>query len=101
MKRRTAVILVSLNRRFAQELRFGVSYAFSNTALNKDFPIKSEKRTITFRWEAYNAFNHTQYASVNTAARFDPTGAQTNALFGTVISTRAARVMQGSLRFTF
>ncbi len=70
-------------------------------ALNKNFPIRSEKRTITLRWEAYNAFNHTQYTSINTAARFDPTGAQTNALFGTVVSTRTPRVMQGSLRFTF
>jgi hypothetical protein len=70
-------------------------------ALSKNFPVKSEKRYVSLRWEAYNAFNHTQYASINTAARFDPAGAQTNALFGTVISTRAARVMQGSLRFTF
>jgi hypothetical protein len=70
-------------------------------ALAKNFPIKSEKRYLSFRWEAYNAFNHTQYASINTSARFDPSGIQTNALFGTVISTRTARVMQGSLRFTF
>ncbi len=63
-------------------------------ALAKQFPIKNEKRYITLRWEAYNAFNHTQYATINTAARFDPTGAQTNALFGTVISTRTPRVMQ-------
>ncbi|HEV3196380.1 MAG TPA: hypothetical protein VGZ73_00690, partial [Bryobacteraceae bacterium] len=70
-------------------------------ALAKNFPIKSEKRYFEFRWEAYNAFNHTQYAGLNTTARFDPTGNQTNALFGTVTSTRAARVMQGALRFTF
>ncbi len=70
-------------------------------ALSKNFPIKSEKRYIELRWEAYNAFNHTQYASVNTAARFTPTGAQSNALFGEVVSTRTPRVMQGSLRFTF
>ncbi len=70
-------------------------------ALAKNFPIWSEKRYFELRWEAYNAFNHTQYAGLNTAARFDPTGAQTNALFGTVTSTRTPRVMQGSLRFTF
>jgi hypothetical protein len=70
-------------------------------ALAKNFPIKSEKRYVSLRWEAYNAFNHTQYATLNTTARFDPTGAQTNTLFGTVISTRTPRVMQGSLRFTF
>ena len=72
-----------------------------DTALTKDFPVKSEKRYFSLRWETYNTFNHTQFASVNTAARFQPNGQQVNALFGTVVSTRAPRVMQGSLRFTF
>ncbi len=70
--------------------------------LEKRFPLKSEKRYFTFRWEAYNAFNHTQYSGINTAARYDlTTGAQVNSLFGQVTSTRAPRIMQGSLRFTF
>ncbi len=53
------------------------------------------------RWEAYNAFNHTQFSAVNTTARFDPSGNQVNAQFGQVTSTRLSRVMQGSLRFSF
>ncbi len=73
----------------------------NDMALAKNFPIKSEKRIITLRWEAYNVFNHTQYATINTAAKFTPAGVQTNTLFGTVVSTRTPRVMQGSLRFTF
>ncbi len=73
----------------------------NDLALNKNFHIKSEKRYLTLRWEAYNAFNHTQYASINTSAKFTPQGAQTNTLFGQVVSTRSPRVMQGSLRFTF
>ena len=61
-----------------------------------------EKRSIQLRWEAYNAFNHTQYSAINTAARYDLTnGAQVNTLFGQVTATRAPRIMQGSLRFTF
>ncbi|MEO8372389.1 MAG: hypothetical protein ABI806_24600, partial [Candidatus Solibacter sp.] len=76
--------------------------ANTDLALSKRFPLKSEKRSIGLRWEAYNAFNHTQYSGINTTARFDlTTGAQTNALFGQVTSTRAPRVMQGALRFTF
>ena len=68
----------------------------------KRFPLKSERRVITFRWEAYNVFNHTQYSTINTTARFDQTtGAQTNSAFGQVTATRAARVMQGVLRFEF
>ena len=70
-------------------------------SLTKNFPVKSERRYFSLRWEAYNAFNHTQYAGLNTSARFDINGNQTNALFGTVTSTRTPRVMQGSLRFTF
>jgi hypothetical protein len=66
----------------------------------KNIKIK-EKANFQLRWEAYNVFNHTQWSGVNSAARFDNTGAQVNALFGTVTSARAARVMQGSLRFQF
>jgi hypothetical protein len=72
-----------------------------DTALAKNFPIKSDKRYFSLRWEAYNTFNHTQYATLNTAARFQPNGLQVNPLFGEVVSTRTPRVMQGSLRFTF
>ncbi|HEY1336993.1 MAG TPA: hypothetical protein VGF59_05755, partial [Bryobacteraceae bacterium] len=74
----------------------------TDLALSKRFPLKNEQRYFQLRWEAYNAFNHTQYSGINTAAKYDlATGAQTNALFGQVTSTRAPRVMQGSLRFTF
>jgi hypothetical protein len=71
-------------------------------SLSKRFPLKSEKRAFTLRWEAYNAFNHTQYSGLNVSPKYDlTTGAQTNSTFGQVTSTRAPRIMQGSLRFTF
>lgn len=72
-------------------------------ALGKRFPLlhDTEKRYLQLRWEAYNAFNHTQYSGLNTTARFDLQGNQVNALFGQVTSTRSPRVMQGSLRFVF
>ena len=64
----------------------------NDLAIAKSFPIKNEKRTLSIGWEAYNAFNHTQYASVSTAARFTPQGQQTNALFGQVgLNAGAAR----------
>lgn len=69
-------------------------------ALVKKFAL-GEKRNLQLRWEAYNVFNHTQYSGLNNTARFDLTGAQVNPLFGQVSSTRAPRVMQGSLRFVF
>jgi len=67
----------------------------------KKFPLASEKRYFQFRWERYNIFNHTQFQDVDTTPRFDVSGAQVNARFGQVTSARGARVMQGSLRFTF
>jgi hypothetical protein len=70
-------------------------------AFSKRFNVRSEKRYFQFRWEMYNAFNHTQYSGLNVTARFDPAGNQTNAQFGQVTSTRTPRIMQGSLRFTF
>jgi len=70
--------------------------------VSKQFALKSEKRYIQFRWEAYNVFNHTQYSSINTSAKYDlTTGAQTNAQFGQVTGARSNRVMQGVLRLVF
>ncbi|MGO9259786.1 MAG: hypothetical protein ACLQU1_26255 [Bryobacteraceae bacterium] len=54
----------------------------NDMAISKNFPLKNEKRYIAFRWEAYNVFNHTQFAGLNTAAKFTPAGVQTNTLFG-------------------
>ena len=70
-------------------------------SLFKKFPLKGEARFILFRWEMYNAFNHTQFAGVDSTARFDPQGNQGNTRFGQLISTRSPRVMQASLRLTF
>jgi hypothetical protein len=62
----------------------------------------SEQKVLTFRAEAYNAFNHTQYNSIDATARFDPTtGSQTSATFGQPLGAWPARQMQLSLRFKF
>jgi hypothetical protein len=70
-------------------------------SLFKNFPVKGETRYLQLRWEVYNLFNHTQYAGVDTTARFDQQGNQVNTRFGQVISTRAPRVMQFALSFKF
>jgi len=67
----------------------------------KNFPIK-EKLRLQLRFEAYNAFNHTQFSGMNTTAQFNPTtGQQVNAAFGTLTSARTPRVGQASLRLSF
>ena len=70
-------------------------------SLFKNIPLKSESRRLQIRWEVYNAFNHTQWSSIDTTARFDVNGNQVNTRFGQVTGARGARVMQGSLRLTF
>jgi hypothetical protein len=69
-------------------------------ALYKNFLIKEGIR-MQFRWETYNTLNHTQFATLNTTARFDPLGNQVNAQFGQVISSRQPRRMQLALKFIF
>jgi hypothetical protein len=66
----------------------------------KNFPVR-EKAHLQFRWEMYNAFNHTQFTSLDTGARFDALGNQVNTRFGALTATRDPRSMQGSLRFLF
>ncbi|MCL4782502.1 MAG: carboxypeptidase regulatory-like domain-containing protein [Bryobacterales bacterium] len=68
--------------------------------LTKELPIHEQFR-MQFRLEAYNAFNHTQFATLDTAARFDAAGKQVNARFGEFLSSRPPRTLQFALRFMF
>jgi hypothetical protein len=71
-------------------------------ALIKRIPLgKNAARNFRIRVEAYNAFNHTQFNGINTAARFDASGKQINSQFGQATSARQARVIQlgGTLYF--
>jgi carboxypeptidase family protein/TonB-dependent receptor-like protein len=69
-------------------------------AVFKNFPVR-ERANLQFRWELYNAFNHTQFSSLDTGARFDPAGAQVNTRFGQYTAARNPRIMQFALRFSF
>jgi hypothetical protein len=73
-----------------------------NTALFKQFhPFHSDRRVVEFRWETFNTFNHTQFATINSTATFNPAGQQTNAQFGKATAASPSRSMQGSLRIRF
>jgi hypothetical protein len=69
--------------------------------LMKAFPLWKDRFSLEFRSEFYNAWNHTQYATVDNNPVFDPDGNQINGQFGQVISTRFPRVIQFSLRLNF
>jgi hypothetical protein len=70
-------------------------------AFFKRVPVEKIKSAFQLRCELYNAFNHTQFSSVNTSALFDPTGKQVNTSFGQISGARSARVMQLALRIQF
>jgi hypothetical protein len=83
-----------------------------NLSLFKNFPIGSGRTRVQLRVEAYNVLNHTQFggATVNSATggqeidntlRYDAAGNQINANFGRATAARNARILQGSLRFSF
>ena len=79
----------------------------NDVTLSKEFPLRSERRVIMFRAEAYNVFNHTQF----TAANITPSYAwpswqqgilvQTNANLGRYTAALPPRQMSLSLRFQF
>ena len=69
-------------------------------SLFKNFRVK-DRASIQFRWELYNAFNHTQFSALDTAARFDASGRQVNADLGAFTAARNPRIMQFALRVTF
>jgi hypothetical protein len=69
-------------------------------SVNKRIPV-TEGRSFQLRGEFYNAFNHTQFSGIDTGARFDPSGKQINANFGTYNGARDPRRIQLSLRFMF
>src|SRR6185312_724960 len=51
----------------------------------------NEQRRIQFRFETYNTFNHTQYTSIDTGARFDQNNVQTNTNYGRFTNAALAR----------
>jgi hypothetical protein len=69
-------------------------------SLNKEFPVRDQMR-FQFRAEAYNAFNHAQFTSMDTGARFDNTNKQINTALSQFTGARTPRVMQFALRFYF
>jgi len=73
-----------------------------NISLYKNIPLgKSETRRAQFRLETYNTFNHTQFTSVDTAARFDATGKQINSDFGWYTAADPGRIIQLGLKIYF
>jgi len=68
--------------------------------LAKDFSWRERVR-FKLQFEAYNAFNHTQFSAVDTTARFDVNGNQVNTRLANFTGARNPRQGQASLRIAF
>ncbi|MCU1263496.1 MAG: hypothetical protein JWO80_6381 [Bryobacterales bacterium] len=71
-------------------------------SLFKNFKLGSnEARRLQFRLESYNTFNHTQYTTIDTGARFDQNNNQTNSNYGYFTAAALARRIVLGLKFYF
>ncbi len=67
--------------------------------LQMSFPLGlGEGRVLQFRGEFFNAFNHTQFSAIDSAASFNQAGAQVKASFGAFTAARNPRIIAFSLR---
>jgi hypothetical protein len=64
-------------------------------ALMKALPL-SESRSLQFRMEAFNVFNHAQFVSPSSV-----NGNMNSSTFGQVVGAAAPRLMQGAIKFLF
>jgi hypothetical protein len=71
-----------------------------DVALFKNFSIR-EGLKAQFRSEFYNAFNHTQFSTFDSTARFDANGSQVNSQFGQFTAARDPRIVQLAIRLQF
>lgn len=71
----------------------GPAFFQTDLGVHKTFPLFSESTRVEFRAEAFNLFNHTNFAT--------PNGNISNAGFGTITSAFPAREIQFALKFYF
>ena len=71
-------------------------------SLAKTVAVYRDAAKLDIRAEAFNIFNHTQWAGISASPVFNTaTGAQTSTTFGQANSDRGPRVIQLALRFAF
>jgi len=61
----------------------------------------ADRKTLQIRFEGYNAFNHTQFSSLNTTARFNRSGQQVDPQFLQPTAALAPRRVQLVIRFNW
>jgi hypothetical protein len=70
----------------------GPSAFTMDSGLHKSFSI-TDRQSLTFRLEAFNTLNHTQFSSPNTTLN--------NVNFGKILSAASPRLYQVALKYVF
>jgi hypothetical protein len=84
-----------------QNSMYGPGFANWDMSVSKRIPLFNESRYLQFRGEFFNVWNAVQWSGMDTGARFDPAGNQTNPNYGAFTGTRDPRMIQLSLRLNF
>ena len=71
-----------------------------DVTLDKRIPLRSERRVIRLRIEAYNVLNHTEFSAFGTSLQM-LNGVNTNTVYGQYTATMPSRVVSSTLRFEF
>lgn len=71
-----------------------------DTALFKNFLVE-RRFALQFRLESYNTFNHPEFNSFDSSAKFDKNGNQVNSTFGQLNGTASPRELQLAVRINF
>jgi hypothetical protein len=80
----------------------GPGLANYDVSFFKNIPFgRSEVRRLQMRFEFYNFFNHANFTSVDTGARFDAAGNQVNGRMGQYLATSDARRVVLGAKFYF
>lgn len=81
----------------------GPGYQNWDATLTKTIPVGlGERRGLKLGFQAYNVFNHTQFATYGIAATYNPaTSQQTTGSFGLPTGVRPARILALSVRFEY
>jgi hypothetical protein len=72
-----------------------------DVSVTKRVPLWTEKQYLQVRGEFFNTWNHTQFSSFDSGARFDAAGRQVNPNFGAFTAARDPRIIQLSAKVVF
>ena len=82
-------------------IMYGPGYVNFDMSIAKKIPLHRESQSMQLKFDAFNAFNHTQFTGVNAGFIFNAQGVNTNANIGALTGERGPRVCAVELRVQF